>query len=986
MQQQAQMGQQVPTIAEEPQARYSSESRGIEKGYRRSLDPPSGDNSPARTPALETGTDSSRRLSEGYTAETITTEEAEAQAAERAGRPRAGTDYSMRESDLAHAVNTSPDNGGFDASAAEKEKADQDEFLMRHSGAPASPAFDATASASGRSSPAKGRVRDLANQFQEIHDSSRRDSQVSTKSSWSNFRGSDENLPGKLAKRQGTDQSGGMRSESDYDGVEEGGMRDDQSPLEAPYQRPDMASREMSFRPQLPGQWVSTTSIRPAVGASPAPVASVSESEDEAPEAPAAPSQHTPRASRQVAEAPVDLTPTTREAPPTPIDLTPTTRKVPREGSHQQAMFGQAKSIGDQLGAAFMATYNLGHKTQDFGSKEPAAEVEQPAAEERFLAGERGLLNAPQRPWMMRGDTDASVATTVTEDSGSSSVAPTPPPKDTSQPGASSQSYFSPTPVAPLRTGKSREATPELKSTLPPSVLSSIYGDDGLQRDDSIRREIVRSLDSAQKDREDAARTQDALDAPQNLERVSEGEKAMPAAEISDESPAKPQPLRMLDQRFSWEVQEEDDDDDNTVDKGGLTAGDAGKEIERSQTPVGGVPKVFEPEPESSPEIRPEMPYERPRSRGLHIMNASDEESSDEDDRALRPTTPLRDSLVAERGMEQGLPVGALASTGGLGSGGPVSPITKSQENLHLRSLAERKSGEQPEGGERSSMRELAPSPISDGLGSPRLPNYYMQDPGGLELATQPTQTEEDDGDAAPEAVDRSMMEVASASDLGDVGGARDVPPPPPPPEKEVSTRSPTTPTSPTSKQGKIPPFREILAIKNPDSRIHAYDSTRRTFANTNTGLSDWLSTMLAQNPQYAALSTEQSMYKQPAALRSSGTLLGRGHKVSPSLSKFTKPFTSTGDVNMQRSASMTAAAQAAANSSSGATGGVGGAGSGSGDLQQRGKDLMKGAGVLGGKAQAGAKGLFAKGRSRFGTQRESKGGAGGAGGGGSKV
>ena len=38
--------------------------------------------------------------------------------------------------------------------------------------------------------------------------------------------------------------------------------------------------------------------------------------------------------------------------------------------------------------------------------------------------------------------------------------------------------------------------------------------------------------------------------------------------------------------------------------------------------------------------------------------------------------------------------------------------------------------------------------------------------------------------------------------------------------------------------------------------------------------------------------------------------------------------------------------------------------------LQQKGKAVMKGAGVLGGKAQAGAKGLLAKGRSRFGTQR----------------
>jgi len=183
----------------------------------------------------------------------------------------------------------------------------------------------------------------------------------------------------------------------------------------------------------------------------------------------------------------------------------------------------------------------------------------------------------------------------------------------------------------------------------------------------------------------------------------------------------------------------------------------------------------------------------------------------------------------------------------------------------------------------------------------------------------------------------------------------------PKPPEKEASTAT-TSPTTPTSKQ-KIPPFREILAIKNTDARIRGYDDARRTFADMDTGLSNWLSGMLAQNPEYASLSTET--YARPA-LQSQSTGF-KGHKASPSISKLTKSFGSGGDpFNPQRSASV--------NAGSSTTGTTAGGSVDMDKLQQRGKDLMKGASVLGGKAQSGAKGLLAKGKSRFGTQRESKG------------
>ena len=988
--QQAQM-EQVPTIAEEPQSRVSSDSYRIPRkpspshsrdtssqavggvaaaaagaaavgavtGYRRSLDPPSSDNSPARSPGLENS--SSRRLSTGLTAETFTAEtpavedqgvemhpmlepaetpasEIDQQELPTTRRARAGTDYSVREVDLANDVNDSPDKGEFSPEIAEAERANRDLFLRTHTGTPGSPTSRTTSpvnesaaaglgiageTESGRASPAKGRVREIAGKYQDIHDASRRNSEVSvgsSKSSWSNFHGSEENLA-KGVKRSGTGQSN-LVSESDYGAgwedrmEEEDGGGDDrgiageevqQEPLQQ--ERPGMETQP-SFRPHLPGEWVSyratPASETPAMQ-TPAPIA-----EERV---------ITPRASQQ--------------GPPEHLDLTPTTRKVPLEGSHSPQSpvstssgsnpLSQAKDAGSALGAALMASVGIGqgHQTRDFGSTEPPAPVEQPDMQFRAGPGDRGYLNAPQRPWLPRGDTDASVASTV----GSvSEAAPTPPEKDTPLPPAESDrrsQYFSGVPVAPLKTTGGSAEMAQARPNLLPS-LSTASGTSSLQRDDSLRREIVRSLDTPRRD--DAARTQDALDAPENLRRVEEGKQALSAVEINDDSPSKPQPLRMLDQRFSWE--------NRPQDRGALDSSPAAARNADVKVIHAPVPRVQEPE-RTSPEIKPEMPYERPRSRGLHIVNA-DGDSSDEE---------VREPKAAERGMEQGLPSGAAAAAGVAGAGmvgvgaatlvprssGPVSPITKSQENLHSRSLAEQGGGEDNDG---AVMRDLMPSPISEG--EPRLPSYYLKD-----TPTTPPAEE-----AEPETA----------------AGVEDAPRPP---SKDVSSTA-ASPISPT-KQGKIPPFREILAIKSPDARIRTYDDTRQTFADMNTGLSDWLSGMLAQHPEHANLSTTPA-YRPAAALRTTSGTFPKGHRVSPSIAKFTKGFTSTADLHRSNTVATPA----------------GGGGDAGPDvppktqvdidkLQQRGKAVMKGAGVLGGKAAGGAKGLLAKGRSRFGTQREAR-------------
>lgn len=170
---------------------------------------------------------------------------------------------------------------------------------------------------------------------------------------------------------------------------------------------------------------------------------------------------------------------------------------------------------------------------------------------------------------------------------------------------------------------------------------------------------------------------------------------------------------------------------------------------------------------------------------------------------------------------------------------------------------------------------------------------------------------------------------------------------------------SPTLPSAPTvaahspaAPQSKIPAFRDLAAIKNTDDRIAAYETTRHRFADMNTGLSGWLSGMLTAHPEYANAGSQK--YEGPAVIQPAGlshtisglggTIKGASHKHSPSILK----------IGGERKASTTSTTAATPTTSSTV---------GHADvekMQTKGKDFMKSAG-------AGAKGLFAKGKSRFG-------------------
>ncbi|EME38695.1 hypothetical protein DOTSEDRAFT_57076 [Dothistroma septosporum NZE10] len=909
---------------------------GVEHGYRRSLDPPSTGTSPARTPDIETT--ANRRLSTPMSAVPMTghdmpdvadqaaevpeahLEPMETPASEISDvrdlggpavykplptvtRGRSGTDYSEREADFAATVNSSPDKDVGSPAIAEAQRDSQKLFLETHSGTPrpaspfspnarlGSPSIGTPTRGAGPDSPAKSRsrVREIADKFHQIHE--RRNSAASigsNKSSWSQF---STDVP--RLKRQGTGQSA-LAAESP---IADHGSRELVG-LAAPWPHRPEFGREESFKPDLPGGWISAAPT-PSTE-TPPPVNDASAMHETSLSTPTMPQG----LERATSNEQIDLTPTTKkhqlqelysmqssETGPVLqratsdeiVDLAPTRH---HQAEAQPAAFATLKQHGDQLGSAFISQYGIGHQTRDFASAAPAAPVNQPETLPRAPTG--AIFNQPH---LMRLDSASTDAPT----SVASSVAPTPPAKDTPRltaagsGGGAGGEYFNA--VAPLRF-RSREASPEnQQASLSPQrpamspTLSTDTGNDDLDSD-RLRHEIVRSLDPIKKDEikresivEMAERTQDAPDAPSNERRIEQGMSTHPTAEVTSTRPG------FLDTRFSWEKRD-----------GDILPGSKASKA----TP--------EPEPRS-PEIKPEMAYERPRDKALHVMNPEDHVESP----AETAYPALEEPTAAEQDLTHSFaPVGTNDNL--------VSSITRNQEMLspgtNLRPTETN-----------HSLQDLAPSPISDDEPNSRyLPSYYAgahDDSNGSEIPDVPEKTPENASSMVPD-------------------------------PDSPSTSRPSAP---------IPPFRNILAMKTPEERIATYNETRVTFAGMNTGLNGWLSKMLETHPEHANLSTSHTGFKAPALQASGTNTFKRGHKASPSLANFKNKF--AGDAQRSTSVGSTDGTSNADSRPMRSTLGDG-KGVDMEEVKAKGKEFMKNANVLGGKASQGAKSWFNKSKSRL--------------------
>lgn len=154
---------------------------------------------------------------------------------------------------------------------------------------------------------------------------------------------------------------------------------------------------------------------------------------------------------------------------------------------------------------------------------------------------------------------------------------------------------------------------------------------------------------------------------------------------------------------------------------------------------------------------------------------------------------------------------------------------------------------------------------------------------------------------------------------------------------------------------------REISNIKSPPERIDTYNVTREYWANADHGLQDWISSALAASPD---LASQTPTHDRPQMAPNSGSR----HKPAASLSLFGKHHTFGPNNQPPSQTPGTPTPSGGAPESRPYGPGPGGAGGKitSQQMQAKGKDLLHTAGVLGGKGMTGAKGLFAKGKSRF--------------------
>ncbi|KAK0842258.1 hypothetical protein LTR03_009403 [Friedmanniomyces endolithicus] len=954
-----------------------------------------------------------------------------------------GGDYSSREADLARSVNSSPQKSAYSPAVAEAEAASQQLFLRTHTGSlgsqgsPGSPSFARPVSpgiaraitpvaagmtaagvggvGGGESPAAKGRVREIAEKYTSLDDASRRNSAVSvmsSKSSWSRFGGSEENLglkgkgtggSGSLLAGEGLGGYGGGREEED--GREEvGGLREAPTqqmmggglvPTSAMGGRPGVESA-MSFRPHLPGEWVSfapTPVNEHPPGLSAGSAQRSFDEEQHQYDHAGSSSPLTPRASQiaaQEEEEPVDLTPTRKEtrgfsreykplplAPhhdttsttqrqdDEPVDLTPTTKKTHLQSrdasaSHDPpaehvstALAQQVRDVGSALGASLMSIGGLATQARDFGSSAPAAPVKQPEMASKTPCG---YVSSLSRPVVPREESAMSVMTEGTMSAGSEAP-PTLEGRDSWEEEEEEESgklgprgggarpissYFSGA-VPPLRTAgaggyAAREGIAEEPSQQRerPGFLPMLSTDTGVEdlESDRLRKEIVRSLDPGKREQmnresimeiegeeqeDDVQRTQDALDAPENMRKVEHGEKALPAAEAlpagapggKGQGLEKPLPM-MLDQRFSWE--------------------------NRTPAQRAIIPPTAMLEPPHVPEVAPEAPYERPHSRNLHVMNPVDDAEDSEEAEEEK-------ELPRDKGhMVESQPVSAV-SGGSLGMLSLVSPLSMSQDSTAAH-----------EKGQEASLGPMVGPSAVQRAGERE---YLRQGPLAEESeARLPSETSK-----VESAVDDPLPRYQEEPTLT-------------PPTAASPTVAPPKPTS-QNLPTRVPPFREILAIKSTPDRIDAYNSTRQTFAEMDTGLQSWLAGMLATYPEHAGtLHNGLGAGSSPGGLRaSSGTFK---HRASPSIIKFTKNFASGSGSGSGMGGPSEAAIRKASVGLGGAGGGEMGedvtpsrsrtglqSGGGGGEMdvekmQQKGKELMKSVG-------GGAKGLFQRGKSRFG-------------------
>ncbi|KAL9027625.1 MAG: hypothetical protein Q9196_003877 [Gyalolechia fulgens] len=325
-------------------------------------------------------------------------------------------------------------------------------------------------------------------------------------------------------------------------------------------------------------------------------------------------------------------------------------------------------------------------------------------------------------------------------------------------------------------------------------------------------------------------------------------------------------------------------------------------------------------------------------------------EASPQKQEALHPKTPLDDTETGHGVIND--PQGQLSSD---------SSVRVEQQALHA-SASEFYAGDSIMPLNRVSYEHTMDPQLHD----PSSEKEAMLDPVTIEPGPASEHaTHNNHEGSAPTGPSFSTFERESNSTGGDIGyqPAEERDQTTPKPVNDSDNRPP--PPGWATSQPKIQSFREILALKEPQDRIKAYNETREQYANIETGLGHWLAVTTAELPDYKEV-LPNGRFPGTATLKPSAARARLG-SLLPGSSSTQQPY-----YQQYLNASSPAGAAADADnvaggnspqtySPSSSTGKLS-----SQQMQARGKDLLHSAGVFGGKANVAAKGLFSKGRSKF--------------------
>ncbi|PWY92812.1 hypothetical protein BO70DRAFT_357950 [Aspergillus heteromorphus CBS 117.55] len=156
--------------------------------------------------------------------------------------------------------------------------------------------------------------------------------------------------------------------------------------------------------------------------------------------------------------------------------------------------------------------------------------------------------------------------------------------------------------------------------------------------------------------------------------------------------------------------------------------------------------------------------------------------------------------------------------------------------------------------------------------------------------------------------------------------------------------------TTPTTTEPILLGFREILGMKTSEDRVRAFNENRAKFGTIDTGLNQWLSMTVQAHPEHKDV-VEKSMKQTPGGVVKAPVSRGKFPKKLASLGNFASSHpdgSPSGSGHVRRPSAPLGAMMNKQ------------------QVEQRGKELLHSAGVLGGRAGEAAKGFFARGRSKL--------------------